>query len=266
MTDKQLNKYIFLAVVGFGAYYFWTKNKRLNEFDERELALMEEEADRKAKADKPKKKKKSKGYKIKPIKKKKATTPTPTPATETSMTMGNSMSSSESMSMGSSMASSNEPITPENAPTEQANENAPTQEEETTQSFVDGEKDNDGWTIGAEPSQPYIVNVGSMPQPMMNMDGQGDLVVNDKPSAPDSRDSANGKWNNEVLFGFDDGIEDIDDTDDEFYEDFGDEYEEAYDEYMDEEDDYDYLNRGHDPRKDFDNKSKLNFDLDDTIY
>ena len=202
----------------------------------------------------------------KPIKKKKATTPTPTPATETSMTMGNSMSSSESMSMGSSMASSNEPITPENAPTEQANENAPTQEEETTQSFVDGEKDNDGWTIGAEPSQPYIVNVGSMPQPMMNMDGQGDLVVNDKPSAPDSRDSANGKWNNEVLFGFDDGIEDIDDTDDEFYEDFGDEYEEAYDEYMDEEDDYDYLNRGHDPRKDFDNKSKLNFDLDDTIY
>ena len=35
MTDKQLNKYIFLAVVGFGAYYFWTKNKRLNEFDER---------------------------------------------------------------------------------------------------------------------------------------------------------------------------------------------------------------------------------------
>jgi hypothetical protein len=262
MTDKQLNKYIFLAVVGFGAYYFWTKNKRLNEFDERELALMEEEADRKAKADKPKKKKKSKGYKIKPIKKKKATTPTPTPATETSMTMGNSMSSSESMSMGSSMASSNEPITPENAPTEQANENAPTQEEENTQSFVDGEKDNDGWTIGAEPSQPYIVNVGSMPQPMMNMDGQGDLVVNDKPSAPDSRDSANGKWNNEVLFGFDDGIEDVD----EFYEDFGDDYEEAYDEYMDEEDDYDYLNRGHDPRKDFDNKSKLNFDLDDTIY
>ena len=75
------------------------------------------------------------------------------------------------------------------------NENAPTQEEETTQSFVDGEKDNDGWTIGAEPSQPYIVNVGSMPQPMMNMDGEGDLVVNDKPSAPDSRDSANGKWN-----------------------------------------------------------------------
>ena len=101
---------------------------------------------------------------------------TMTPTTETSMTMGNSMS------MGSSMASSNEPITPENAPTEQANETTPTQEEESTQSFVDGEKDNDGWTIGAEPSQPYIVNVGSMSPPMMNMDGEGDLIINEKPN------------------------------------------------------------------------------------
>jgi hypothetical protein len=265
MTDKQLNKYIFLAVVGFGAYYFWTKNKRLNEFDDRELALMEDEADRKAKADaSKKKKKKSKGYKIKPIKKKKTTT-------ETTMSMA------DSMSMGSSMASSNEPITPENAPTEQANNNA-TQEPDTepdTQSFVDGEQDEDGWTIGAEPSQPYIVNVSSaqggavkigglptaMPTPMMNMDGEGNLIVNDKPNAPTNRDSANGKWNNEVLFGFDDGIEDIDEMD-ELYEDFGSETED-YEDFGIEDEDYDYTDTEYDAKRHFDNKSKLNFDLDE---
>ena len=261
MTNKELNTYIFFGVIGLGAFYFWNKNERLKEFDERELALMEEEADRKAKADesKKKKKKKSKVAKVKPIKKK------ATPPTQPTMTMG------------SSMASSSEGITPENAPTEQANSSA-TQEPDT-ESFVDDEKDEDGWTIGAKPSQPYIVNVSSaqggavkigglptaMPTPMMNMDGEGNLIVNDKPSAPESRLSANGKWNNEVLFGFDDGIEDIDDVD-EFYEDFGEGYEEAYEDYVDEEEDFDYINKGHDAKKHFDNKSKLNFDLDDTIY